>query len=245
MLARIILAFAVLISTTAWAKDVELSWEKADVYVPDRWFPRSTAVELDKKYPVVVYLHGCTGPWPQHDNFWAEDFKALGYVTIQLNSFARPNRIANCDPKRSRGNSQFPQAYEYRQQEIDYAMSQLRKLPWVDQDRIVLVGFSEGGIAAAQTTQRFRAVVILGWTCTHQWQYSYLDGVKSPKDVPILAVAFTDDVWRKGTLVEGRCATRAPDHMITQIDLPGAGHEVHSSDQGRRAVLEFLKSQLK
>ena len=244
MMKRILLALLFLVSATAGAQDVELSWTKAQVWVPDRWFPRTVKVELDKKYPVVLYLHGCTGPWPAHDNAWAQDFAGLGYITIGIDSFARPGRIANCDPKRSRGNSQFPNAYEYRQQEIDYAVSQLKTLPWVDQDRIVLVGFSEGGIAAAQTTQRFKAVVILGWTCTHQWQYNYLDGVKSPKDVPILAVAYTEDPWRKGTLVEGRCATRAPEHRITQVDLPGAAHEVHSSDQGRKAVLDFLKNQL-
>ena len=242
---KVLIVILMLISSLGWAKDVELSWEKAQVYVPDRWFPRSVAVELDKKYPVVVYLHGCTGPWPEHDNRWADEFKGLGYVTVQLNSFARPGRVANCDPKRRRGINQFPQAYEYRQQEIDYALGQLKKLPWVDQDRIVLVGFSEGGIASAQTSQRFRAVVILGWTCTHLWQYNYINGVKSPKDVPILAVAYKDDVWRKGTLNEGRCASRAPNHNIIQVDLVGVEHEVYSNPTGRTAVLEFLEEQIK
>ena len=46
-------------------KGIEKSWEDAVVFLPGKTFSTSASkVNLDKRYPVVIYLHGCAGIVP-------------------------------------------------------------------------------------------------------------------------------------------------------------------------------------
>lgn len=160
-------------------------------------------------------------------------------------SMARPNRKSNCDPVKQGGTNVFPQAYDYRQQEIAYAKEQILKSPWWDQKNIFLMGHSEGGIATAQSNHGgFNGLLISGWTCTHKNNPSF-DGIKSPKEIPTLAVAFVDDSWRKGKFNEGRCADKADGRNLIQIDLQGREHGTYDSRIARDAVAKFLAENLK
>lgn len=239
----IMLIFAV---TTSYAKDVELSWEKAPVYTPGAFTSKSTSgLALDKKYPAVIYLHGCTGISPNHDFAWAKFLASQNTVVFMPDSMARPNRKSNCDPRQKGGTNVFPQAYEYRQQEIAYAKEQILKSEWWDQKNIFLMGHSEGGIATAQSRHGgFNGLIISGWTCTHKNNPSF-DGIKSPKEIPALAIAFLDDAWRKGKFNEGRCANRAEGRDLVQIDLQGTEHGTAESRQARDAVAKFLNERMK
>lgn len=238
--------FAVFFLTVGQAKDVELSWEKAVVLVPGAFFPKSTKdLVLDKKYPAVVYLHGCTGIQSGHDVQWAKLMAAQNFVVVLPDSMARPNRLSNCDPKLQGGTNTFPAAYEYRQQEISYAKDQIIQSSWWDQKNIFLAGHSEGGIATAQSTHGgFNGLFISGWTCTHK-NNSAFDGLKSPIEIPALAVASVDDSWRKGKFNEGRCATKSEGRNLVQIDLPGREHNTYDSRLAREAVVKFLNENLK
>jgi dienelactone hydrolase len=240
----ILLNFSILISSHA--KDVELSWEKAPVYVKDSFFSKSTSkIDLDKKYPAVIYLHGCTGIFPQHDIGWAKLLASNNMVVVLPDSMARPNRKSNCDPRLRGGTNIFPQAYEYRQQEISYAKEQITKSEWWDGRNLFLMGHSEGGIATAQALHNgLSGVIISGWTCTHRSAPSF-DGIYSSKDIPVLAIAFLDDSWRKGKVTEGRCADKADGRNLIQIDLIGSEHSTYESKQARDAVIEFINKNLK
>lgn len=241
---KLLLFVLMLISMSANAnKDVELSWEKAKVFVPGYFFTRSVNVELDKKYPVLIYMHGCGGPYPKEDDSWAKSINDLGIVVVAPNSFARPNRISNCDPRANRPTNKFTQAYSYRQQEIAYAKEMLKTLSWVDQDRIFLMGFSEGGVATAQNTLLFKAAIVVGWTCTHPF-YASFNGVHGPENMPVLAVSYVRDPWFHGTIWQGACKDHDKANRITQVSLEGAEHDVYSNKEGRQAVLNFLKKHL-
>lgn len=123
------------------AKDVELSWEKSYVFIPGYFFSRSVDVVIEKKYPVVIYLHGCNGINFPHDPLWAKELNSLGFVVMVLDSFARPDRKSNCDIVAKQGNGKFLEADRYRQEEINYAYKQLKKLSWVDTSKIFFNGF--------------------------------------------------------------------------------------------------------
>jgi dienelactone hydrolase len=244
------LLFAVVFSilnhcASALAQDVELSWEKGLAYLPGAFLSKSpSSLSLEKKFPVVIYMHGCTGIYAPHDVAWAKVIAEQGFLVILPDSMARPNRRSNCDPRMKGGTNIFPQAYLYRQQEISYALSQVQKSNWAEQDNIFLMGHSEGGIATAQSVHDgFRARVISGWTCTLSTNPKF-GGINSAKDLPVLVVASIDDDWRKGKANEGRCIDSAPGHNVTQIDLQGKEHSTYGNAAARDAVTKFLKENL-
>lgn len=225
----------------AYANDVESSWNKARVFLPGSTAPVTpNDVKSNQTYPVVIYLHGCTGIVDWHDYDWGRTLSSAGYIVVMPDSMAREGRIPNCDSSAKRGGI-FPQAHDYRQQEITYALEQLKKSSWANLDKIYLVGHSEGGTAVARAEQTgTKANVILAWTCA--WRGDrFLAGIHSPKDVPVLAIAAKNDEWRVGKITEGRCVDNANGRKVTQIDLDGSIHATTKYPESKPAVLEFLK----
>ncbi len=228
-------------SSSVFANDPKLSWDRAVVFAPQSTDPlKITDIKSDKPLPVVIYLHGCTGIVDWHDFDWGKTLSGAGYIVIMPDSMAREGRIANCDSAQKKGGA-FPQAHEYRQQEITYALDQIKQAPWADKNRIFLVGHSEGGTAVAISTHTEpRANVILAWTCTFRWE-PQLDGIKSPKNIPILAVAASSDEWRVGKPTYGKCIDRAEGRSVQQVNLNGSTHATTKYPESKPAVLEFLK----
>ena len=235
--------FLFLFTTGVSANGVERSWDKALVYTPNAIFSKSTGSKIEEKLPVVIYLHGCTGIYPQHDVEWAKYIAGLGFIVVMPDSMARTDRRSNCDPKAKGGTNAFPKAYEYRQQEIGYALEQLKNVSWADNKNIFLMGHSEGGIATAQSNYAgFNGIIISGWTCTNP--NKKFNGIFSPKETPVLAIAYVDDAWRKGKPNEGRCANQASGRDIVQLDLEGTEHSTFQNKLAQSAVAEFLKKYL-
>jgi len=219
---------------------VEKSWDKADVFVPENLFTKTPKnVKTDKVYPVVIYLHGCTGI-VQHDYYWAKYISSLGFVVVQPDSFARPNRKMMCNPNTNTVDKKLSKAFVYRQQEIRYALEQVKQSSWADKNRIFLMGHSEGAVSAALTNiNEFKGIIISSWTCTH----SVLGGIQSDKNIPLLAMSWTKDMWfyGKGLGTEGHCLDSAEGREnFTQIDIEGVGHGTYNVDKARLAVKTFL-----
>lgn len=229
------------IAGSAFAQDVEKSWNDAVVYVPGKTFTTSVGkVSVDKPMPLVIYMHGCAGINRTHDASWASLLNGQGFIVVMPDSIARPGRIPNCDPKLKGGNA-FPNAFKYRQEEITYAMEQAQKATWVDKNNIFLMGFSEGGIASAQSTHAgFAGRIIMGWTCTNKNNPDF-DGIFSSKDSPVLAIASENDDWLVGKPTAGNCANKAQGRTnFKQVDIPGSEHSTYGSDAAQNAVKSFL-----
>jgi len=223
------------------ATDVASSWHQAKVFVPDSSEPVTVKdIKSNQNYPVILYLHGCTGIVDWHDYDWGKTLSSNGYLVILVDSMARDSRKPNCDPITKTGGL-FPQAHDYRQEEITYALEQINKSSWADKNRIFLIGHSEGGTAVALSKhQGTRANIILAWTCS--WRGNrFLDGIHSPKDIPVLAIAAKKDEWRVGRVTEGRCIDNARGRNVTQIDLDGSIHATTKYPESKPAVLNFLK----
>ena len=148
-------------------KGIEKSWDESRVYVPGSFFEKSISnLKLEKKYPVVIYLHGCNGITSFNDTRWGKFISEMGFVAILPDSLARPGRISNCDPSTTSTSHRFPMALPYREQEIFYAINELKKMTWVDSENIFLMGHSEGANAVAITKAKgVRGVILSSGYC--------------------------------------------------------------------------------
>jgi poly(3-hydroxybutyrate) depolymerase len=226
-------------------KGVAMSWEKAQVFVPDMFFKTTpNKVTGNKPMPVVIYLHGCTGIDPNHDVRWGEFIKGLGYIAVLPDSMARPGRKSNCDPRTKRTGA-FPQAHAMRMEEIRYALEQVKKSAWADTNNIFLMGHSEGGHAAAgNRLADFRGIIISGWTCTDSARAGS-DGIFAPLETPILTLEWDHDAWREGTPLQGSCANKFGERKkARQVLFHGTQHSTYDQLKARDAVAQFLKENL-
>lgn len=188
------------------------------------------------KLPVVIWMHGCSGvDWGT--SIVRDVVLRAGYAMIEPDSFARPGRRAMCGHVKKKG------TMKYRFEEVDYAVEQLRKLSWVDQSRLVLGGFSEGGVTAARYGPAlFHGRIILGWVCASSdiWWV----GVRGSSDTPILAIVGEDDEYYQS---ESKSGSHCGEHFggrpnSRSIVIEGARHQILGFPQTRNAISEFLGS---
>ena len=100
----------------------------------------------DGPFPAVVLLHGCTGTERNtpHQSIWrglnrhAQLLNENGYVTLIVDSFGPRGIVHSC--RGEYASDQLADAYS--------ALDHLRSLPFVDADRIGVVGLSMGGSTA-------------------------------------------------------------------------------------------------
>lgn len=219
---------------------VEQSYDKAEVFIPNKFLTTvPSKIEVDKKYPVVIYLHGCAGIG-QHDYQWGKFISNMGYIVIQPNSFARPNTKVVCDTKtfKTEGGLVTGKALMFRQQEIKYALSQIKLSVWADTSNVFLMGHSQGGQSVAlNKSNEFKGIIISGWTCTH----TLTGGIKSEKNVPVLSMTYDNDPWYNSPIFKGSCADYAQDREnFKQVDLQGSYHSTYDNQKAREEVKMFL-----
>jgi hypothetical protein len=181
--------------------DLELTWNRAQTAVPkplgDGVKPlgdpeRRTALGLaGRKFPVVVYMHGCTG-LGDDDRTLMRRLSQAGYVVVAPDSLARRYRPLQCSSWDKEGGYNLF-VFDFRQAEINFALQQMADSPWADWDNLFLFGVSEGGLAAAHFRgDVFRARVITQWTCHGS---TWVRGLDGPETTPVLAVVRRNDPW--------------------------------------------------
>jgi dienelactone hydrolase len=227
-------------------EDVDTSWQKARVYIPGRDdFVLPSEVKLEKKFPVVVYLHGCTGITEYHDAAWAKFIRDLGFVVVMPDSVARKDRGPSCTPSSYR---YFGVAQpKMRVQESYYALAKLKDLSWVDVGHIFLMGHSEGGAGTSRTKMTgYRGAIISGNTCTDLPTAFDFNGIFLPMETAVLSIKWSHDPWFYGTRWDGSCQDKFGTRTNAKhVTLVGTGHGTFVSPQAREAVEQFLKVGLK
>ncbi|HEY4836118.1 MAG TPA: dienelactone hydrolase family protein [Bradyrhizobium sp.] len=84
--------------------------------------------------PAVVLLHGCNGNWEQLDQRWGKRIASWGFVTLTVDSFGPRGIKTNC------GSAPDGLALDAFR-----ALNFLVREPFVDPDRVAVVGFGQGG----------------------------------------------------------------------------------------------------
>lgn len=170
-------------------------------------------IKAGAKAPAVIFLHGCSGLFRGGVGYRIL-LMSEGYAVFEPDAFARPGH--SCDTSSS----------SQRREEIVYALSKIRELPWIDQDRIILMGNSQGGRTVASWDKPgFMAHVILAAPAS----------ARAPANVPVLAVAGVEDTYAD---VGFRPTSRAG---MKAILIAGAGHDILGHPELKEAIKNFLR----
>jgi len=195
----------------------------------------------NKSYPVVLYLHGCTGLGKVERAFGAK-LAEEGYVFIAPDSMARRYRPLQCDPKTQTGGfNRF--VFDFRMAEVSYALDALAQYSWINRDQLFLMGGSEGGVAAAlYRGDEFSGRIIFQWTCHGA---PLVRGLGAPEDEPVLAIVNEGDPWydEKNTANQsGHCGEFLQERKSSTSVLMslGAVHNVLSEKRTEMLIKNFL-----
>ena len=241
-----------------WNDPVEMErvWQAALVRIPKPGgkYLATTIKELhahnlrgDGKLPAVIYLHGCSGIW-EGTHMRIDFLAANGYAVIAPPSMARKKYPKSCEPEQLQGGL-YRGTLRIRQYDAGYAIEKAKSLPWVDADRIFLMGLSEGGITVATFRSNsgdasVRARVIEGWTCQAGWRE--YRGIKAPEGEPVLTLLGANDPWFQNPYTGGECTgfvkkrnDGSKSVVYTQEDLSHK-HGLLEDARVRAEVLNFL-----
>lgn len=229
---------------------VERTWERAYFYVPADANPAGTGVlggrrdlasvrrALDglaagPRRPVVVYLHGCGG-FGNSGSVNATMLAEAGYVVVAPDSFARPNRVKNCDPithSRAGPAGIYAEVVKWRLEELDRALQGLRGFAWVDWGNLFLFGHSQGSnAAAAYPGNVFRGRIMSGTRCS--------TGYQGPAAEPALAVYSEHDPWRHGRPI--KCWDYVGKTGMQVMRLEGSLHLVAKDPEAKARMVAFF-----
>ena len=181
------------------------------------------------KLPAIVYAHGCAG--------WRSGRRLRDIATKRGFAFVAPDSFART-ARRGRaccGGGCVP--YGYRSEEIEYALREVRKLPWIDGARIVLAGQSEGGELATMYSGRDIGVagfIISGANCSNSSGW-----VGLASTVPTLILSGGDDGLET---LRGDCVVPRTTPESRMVVLPGVGHQTFHSEAAEREIERFLTS---
>ncbi len=241
-------------------QELERVWQASFIRIPlaDGEILKSTIADLSpkqitntKKNPAVVYLHGCSGYWQgtiSRINFLAKN----GFAVIAPPSFARKKYPKSCDVNLVQGGL-YRDTIKIRQNDAGYAIEQAKKLSWVDEKNVFLMGLSEGGITTAtfyskDKNKSVNARVVEGWTCTSTWdEYR---GVRAPKTEPVLTLLGEKDPWFQNPYTNGECTkflnkNNGSHSIVYRTGNLSYRHELLEDDKVKKSVIHFLQQHLK
>ncbi len=172
-------------------------------------------VKAGAKAPAVLFLHGCSGLIRGGVGYRLL-LMTEGYAVFEPDAFARPGH--SCDTS----------SIAMRREEVAYALGQIRALPWVDHDRIILMGFSQGGKTVGSWEEPgFAAHVILDAPAT----------ARAPANVPVLAIAGAEDSYAKPHSYKTQSRAGASNSIL----IAGAGHGIFHLPEAKEAIRNFLR----
>ena len=175
-------------------------------------------VKPGARAPAVLVMHGCSGLFGS-PNSYQVFFMERGFAVFEPDSYARPGHTCKY------------RDLDTRTEDLEYAYNQIRKLDWVDQEHILLLGISQGGATVALWNKPgFAAHIILANDC---------DGRKplAPSDIPVLAVVGAEDEYYHGS----SCKVSRKVAGSRSIVIPNAPHGIIDYQETMHAMEALLK----
>lgn len=185
-----------------------------------------THIKPGARVPAVLMLHGCSG-MTYGTTQYRRYFIGSGYALFEPSSYARPGK--KC------GEGFYDVSFQQRLEELEHAQLEISKLPWVDQDRVYLMGISEGGrVVAAWGGNGFAGHIIIAAPCGADQ-----DSIPAaPKNTPVLSVIGELDEWAQLS----KCRTDGHAAGSKSVVIKGEGHGIPELPEVGTAIGEFLKT---
>jgi dienelactone hydrolase len=216
--------------------DISESYRAAKIFIPS--VSNASSVEkLEEIKPknVVIYLHGCGGIGSD-EQAWGKFLSEKNFAVVMPDSLAIKGRRRNCEVGSSTRNAHNVPVGPLRVLEARHALEQVSKIKSVE--KIFLMGHSEGGATILMAPfGKFNGVISVGSFCSGQ-------NVNINKSVPLLLINYESDPWFKDITNQCLQKTAHRSENTRELVLTGIGHEASGNSDARKAVLEFLNSNL-
>jgi dienelactone hydrolase len=188
-----------------------------------------TKPQGDGPFPAVVLMHGCTGIAKNQDE-WVERLASWGYVALQVDSFGPRGESNICD-------NIFRVPVNIRAQDAYDAKSYLSGRPFVDRNRIGLMGWSHGGITTLASVSKSNYATSAAFITTNleppkRWVpfraaiafYPFCIGQLDDSNAPLLILIGELDTWCPAALCQMKMPSgKTANEVILKI-YPGAYH---------------------
>ncbi len=187
--------------------------------------------ETGQPGPAVVLMPSCLGIEAFHTD-WAKRLTDWGYVTLIVDSFGPKGLKAHCSTEENRGY----QGFQYVPGNLTFdaygAHSYLSDLPYVDPERIAVLGWGISGALGtvlkdgAQKTlkARFNAVAALYPPC---WEAPLISFVS-----PVLVMVGDKDDWTPSRFCQNMLSQREPVSIFELEVYKGAAHGFDNPENG-------------
>ena len=179
----------------------------------------------DGPFPAVVLLHGCAG-WRGRNIEWFSKLVNWGYVALQVDSFGPRNESNICYSS----NEEWVIWRMKGAQDAHDAKNYLAQLSFIDKNRIAVIGWSYGGMAAIQTIDKsteiknrgnpFKAAIAFYPYC-----YTKLENFESPL---LILIGELDKVVPAALCQKQMVSETSIPEVVLKI-YPGAKHQFESS----------------
>ena len=208
--------------------------------------PLKNAPQLgNAKVPVVLFMHGSSGLGLKAIADWQQWLASLGVASIAPNSFALKDRLTYTSPI---DKETYEKLHAFRASEIEIALNALKKMPWVDTNKMVLAGTSEGSVPVARYKgNEFAGRIMFAWSCEDNY-FVKAHQTNIPDDQPILNIISSADpyfspsnTWLGNAQGVGHCGAALKNNKKASIVLiPGGPHTVLTFPQAKGPVQGFL-----
>jgi len=186
-------------------------------------------------FPAVVLLHSCSGIRPYQDR-WATKLAQWGHVVLQVDSFGPRDIEETCT---NQTDSVYSGVGTTNVTDVYGALSYLRDQPFVDKDRIAVMGWGFSSILSAvhrdgqqqKYDEKFRAAIALYPDCRDLSSGDFY--------VPLLLHIGANDDWNLAKYCEQIASASEP--LSNPIELrvhPDTHHGFDDADVGQRWYYE-------
>jgi dienelactone hydrolase len=208
--------------------------------------PLKNAPQLGNvKVPVVLFMHGSSGLGLKAIADWQQWLASFGVASIAPNSFALKDRLTYTSPI---DKDTYEKLHDFRASEIEITLKALQKMTWVDTNKIVLAGTSEGSVPVARYKgKEFAGRIMFAWSCEDNY-FVKAHQTNIPDDQPILNIISSTDPyfstsnpWLGNSQATGHCGAVLKNNKKASIVLiPGGPHTVLTFPQAKGPVQGFL-----
>lgn len=174
-------------------------------------------------FPAVILLHTCAGI-SEHVESWSGRLVSWGYVVLTVDSLTPRGQKSICDGslRRTTPWSRALDAYGAR--------AFLSTRPFVDPDRVAVIGMAHGGMATLEAIKRSTYTGLATTPFQAAVVYYPLCGVPDPNDTPTLILMGSDDNKTPPDQCRTYLSKLQPPHEVVLEVFPGARHVFDHSE---------------